>query len=379
MSWEKWRAEFPSAARGVHFNHAGVSPISQRVAQAVRVFADQALCLDAGVQRAWGARTEAIRAACARLIGARADEIAFVKNTSEGLSLVAAGLDWRDGDNVIAVDGEYPANVYPWWSLRRWGVQTRMVQPRRYRVRVEDIAALADARTRLLAVSFVDWSSGARNDLGAIAEWCRRQGVLLCVDGIQGVGAVCLDVERSGVDFLAVGGHKWLLAPEGCGFLYVSQRVIERVHSVLHGWKSVTDADRYLPYHFDPRPDAGKFEPGSPSTLATVALGAAVDLLLEIGPAAVESRVLDITGALAEGLRQRGAEIVSPWGEGERSGIVVFRPAGGVEPQALVDRLNAAGIIVRVRGGGIRVAPHFYNNDADVERLLERVTSKSSL
>jgi len=371
MNWDGLRVEFPSTARVTHFNHAGVSPISRRVAAAVRDFTDQALCLDSVVQRAWAARNEEIRAAFARLIGAHADEVAFVKNTSEGLSLVAAGLNWQAGDSVIAIEGEYPANVYPWWSLRRWGVQTRMVQPRRNLVQVDDIAAMADARTRLVAVSLVDWSSGARNDIAAIGAWCHERNVLLCVDGIQGVGAVCLDVERTGVDFLAVGGHKWLLAPEGCGCLYVSRRVIDRVQSVLHGWKSVADADTYLPYHFDPRPDAGKFEPGSPSTLATVGLGAALDLLLEIGPKVIEQRVMEITDKLAEGLRRRGANILSPWGASERSGIVVFHPPAGVDPLSLVETLNAANVVVRARGGGIRVAPHFYSNEADLEKLFD--------
>src|SRR5262249_8419865 len=160
---------------------------------------------------------------------------------------------------VIIVDGEYPSNVYPWFSLRRWGVETRLVQPVHGRVRVDDVRVLVDARTRVVAVSFVDWSSGARTNLSALGTFCREGGILLCVDGIQCVGAVRLDVEADGVDCLAVGGHKWLLAPEGCGCLYVSERVLDRVQSVLHGWKSVTDSDTYLPYHFMPRPDAAKF------------------------------------------------------------------------------------------------------------------------
>lgn len=371
MDWRRWRSEFPSTQHVTHFNHAGVSPISRRVAAAVRAFTDEALVIDAAVQRRWEARNEEIRAAFARLIGAHSDEIAFVKNTSEGLSLIAAGLDWRAGDNVIAVDGEYPANVYPWWGLRRWGVETRMVTRRDVLVRPDDIAAVADARTRVVAVSFVDWSSGARNDLAAIGEWCRRHGVLFCVDGIQGVGAIRLDVERDGIDCLAVGGHKWLLAPEGCGCLYVSRRVVERLESVLLGWKSVSNAEAYLPYHLEPRPDAAKFEPGSPSTLSTVALGAALDLLLEIGPEAVEQRVLQVTSMLAEGLRQRQAAVLSPWGDQERSGIVVFAPRAGVDPSRLCEALQAAGIVVRPRGGGIRVAPHFYNDEEDLGRLFE--------
>ena len=156
--------------------------------------------------------------------------------------------------------------------------------------------------------------------------------------------------------------------PEGCGCLFVSRRVADRISSVLHGWKSVTDADTYLPYHFNPRPDAAKFEPGSPSVLSTYALGAAIDLLLEVGPDRIEHRLFELTDRLSAGLRARGAEIVSPWGAGERSGIVVFRL--GNDPQRLCTELISQGFVVRVRNGGIRVAPHFYNNEDDLDRLL---------
>jgi selenocysteine lyase/cysteine desulfurase len=369
MDWNQWRLEFPITEHLTHFNHAGVSPVSRRVAAAVTAFINEATMVTSAAQRRWEARSEAIRAAFARLVGAQPDEIAFVKNTSEGLSLVAAGLDWHQGDNVIAVEGEYPSNVYPWFGLRRWGVETRMVRPVQGRVRVEDVRGLTDARTRVISVSFVDWNSGGRTNLRPIGEFCRKQGVLFCVDGIQGVGAVRLDVEGELIDCLAVGGHKWLLAPEGCGCLFVSRRVIDRIQSVLHGWKSVRDADTYLPYHFDPRPDAAKFEPGSPSVLGTYALGAAIDLLLEIGPDRIERRLFELTDRLADGLRARGARIVSPWEADARSGIVVFQR--GEDPRGLCAELIRRGFIVRVRGGGIRVAPHFYNNEDDIDRLLQ--------
>jgi selenocysteine lyase/cysteine desulfurase len=368
MDWEVWREQFPITKHRLHLNHAGVSPVSRRVVDAVQKFVNEATVVDAPAQRRWEARSEQIRTSFARLIGARADEIAFVKNTSEGLSLIAAGLDWQPGDNVIALQDEYPSNVYPWFGLRRWGVETRLAQPRQRCVRVDDLQPLADTRTRSVALSFVDWSTGARTNLSAIGEWCQERGILFCVDGIQGVGAVRVDVEKALVDCMAVGGHKWLLAPEGCGCLFVSRRVNERIQSVLHGWKSVVDADTYLPYHFEPRPDAAKFEPGSPSQLGAEALGAAIDLLLEIGTERIEARLLALADRLAAGLRSRGAEIVSPWDDGQRSGILVFR--FGDDPQSLCKALVRDGIIVRVRGGGIRVAPHFYNNENDMDRVL---------
>jgi len=370
LDLERYRAEFPVTRRLVHFNHAGVAPASTRIASAVGRFMEQALDLDASTESVWTEHGEAVRARFASLVGAHTDEIAFVKNTSEGLSLVAAGIDWCAGDNVLAPDGEYPSNVYPWFSLRRWGVETRLIRPAHGpSLRVEDLAATADARTRLVAVSFVDWQTGARTDLAPLGAWCRERGILFVVDGIQGVGALRLDVEQSQVDVLAVGGHKWMLSLEGVGGLYVSRRVQDRIQSVLHGWKSVTDCDTYLPYHFDPRPDAGKFEPGSSPWLGIHVLGAALDLLLEVGAECIEARILSLTDRLAAGLRARGAEIVSPWGEGQRSGIVNFRL--GPDPEGLKNALLARGFFVRMRAGGVRVAPHFYNSEDEIDRLLE--------
>jgi len=311
-----------------------------------------------------------VRSAFARLVGGEPTGVAFVRNTSEGLSLVASGWEWKQGDNVIVVADEYPANVYPWWGLARWGVETRFVQRRDLRFNVDDVAALADDRTRAVSVSAVDWQSGFRADLTSIGSFCRERDILFCVDGIQAVGAVCVDVAAAGIDCLAVGGHKWLLAPEGCGGLFISKRVIARLQPAVLGWKSVTDAGRYLPYHFDLRPDAARVEAGSPAHLGINALGAALDLLLEVGPKAIEQRILEITEKLAEGLRSRGATIVSPWGSGERSGILNFRLG---DTKALHTSLTRSGIVSRMRMEGVRLAPHFYNDETDVDRVLDAV------
>ena len=185
---------------------------------------------------------------------------------------------------------EYPSNVYPWFGLQRFGVETRLLARPGARFGADDIAPLIDRRTRVLAVSAVDWQSGFRVDLAALAELCRAREVLFVVDGIQAVGALCVDVGACGVDVLAAGGHKWLLAPEGCGMLFVSDRVVERIYPVVLGWKSVRNAGVYLPYHFELRADAARLEPGSAPHLGIHAFGAALDLLLEIGPAAIEAR-----------------------------------------------------------------------------------------
>lgn len=367
IDWQYWRREFPSTELQVHMNHAGLSPLSRRVAAEIRAFADEAERVNSARYAAWTARVETSRAAIAHLIGGAAEDIAFVPNTATGLSLVAAGLTWQAGDNVVAVAGEYPSNVYPWWGLERVGVETRLVERPHLRFGVDELVSAVDARTRVIAVSAVDWQSGFRVDLAALAELCRARDILLVVDGIQAVGAVRVDVSGGGIDCLAAGGHKWLLAPEGCGFLYVGARARERIQPVLLGWKSVTDADTYLPYHFALRHDAAKLEPGTQMHLGVRALGAAVDLLLEIGPAAIEARVLAITDQLADGLRDVGAVVLSPRDGGDRSGILTFSLGDATTLHA---RLTAAGIVCRRRMGGIRLAPHFYADATDIDRVL---------
>ncbi|HUI26274.1 MAG TPA: aminotransferase class V-fold PLP-dependent enzyme [Candidatus Kryptonia bacterium] len=368
MQIERWRREFRDCEEIIHLNHAGASPVPTRVVRAVTSLIEQATRSAPGGHIAREQSMEATRSGFARLIGAASQEIAFVTNTSHGLSLIATAMPWRAGDNVVAIEGDYPANVYPWWGQRRFGVETRMVPPRNRRFGVDAIRAAVDARTRVIAVSAVDWQTGFRCDLGALGSFCRERGVLFCVDGIQAVGALEVNVERDGVDCLAAGGHKWLLAPHGCGALYVSPRIVEQMQPVVLGWNSVVDPESFLPYHFDLRSDAARFEPGTHPYLGIAALGAAIELLHEVGVAAIEARVLDLTAQLAEGLRERGAEILSPWGRRERSGILTVRLGDG--PDRLVAALQAHNIICRVRAGGVRLAPHFYLSTGDVTRFF---------
>ncbi len=367
------RDEFPVTAECVYFDHAGVAPVSRRVADAVAAFIVDARDFARLHYPAWEARTEAIREAAARLLGAASDEIAFVASTSDGLSSLATALDWKPGDSVVAVDGEFPANIYPWWALRRLGVDTRLAPIVDGRVTVDAIAAFVDRSTRVVSVSAVDFATGQRRPLAAIGELCRARGILFCVDGIQALGALRVDVERDGIDALAADGHKWLCAPEGCGVLYLSRRWLDRLTPQRVGWKSVVDASRYLPYHFELKADAQKFECGSANFLAIHALGAAIDLVLDRDVDAIERRVLELTERLRAELAARGFVLVSPGAASERSGITTFMTDEA--PDAVVRRLRAARVLASPRGGGVRLSPHFYCNDDDVARCLEVLTA----
>ncbi len=363
-----WRREFPSTGACVHFNHAGVAPVSRRVADAVAAFIADARDFALLHYSAWERRADEVRAAAARLVGGTSDEIAFVAGTSDGLSIVATGYPWARGDSVVTAADEFPANVYPWWSLGERGVETRMAEIIGGRLTVDAIAAQVDRSTRVVSVSAVDFVRGQRRPLAALGEFCRTRGILFCVDAIQALGALDLDVERDAIDCLAADGHKWLCAPEGCGVLYVSRRWLDRLRPQRLGWKSVTDQGRYLPYHFDLKSEAAKFECGSFNFLAISALGAAIDLVLEIGTPAMERRVLAVTEMLRTALRDSGHDIVSPDARDEWSGITTVACAG--PPEAEVARLRAAGIIASPRGGGVRLSPHFYSDEDDVARCV---------
>jgi len=371
MNWARTRSFFPVTVDLAYLNHAGVAPISTRVEEALRRYAAEATRRGAfDYAAAYDAEIERVRARAAQLLGARPDEIAFVKNTTEGIGLVAGGLDWRRGDQVITCDLEYPSNVYPWWALADRGVETVMLRAEGGRLPLERVEqALRSPRARLLALSSVEFASGARNDLDALGRLCRERGVLFCVDAIQSLGCLPLDVERSHVDFLAADGHKWLLSVEGCGVFYCARRVLGLVRPHVVGWRSVVDNQDFDTYHTELQPGAGRFEEGTPNTPGIFALGAALDLVLEIGVEAIAGRVLALTDRLAQGLRERGAELLSPRAGGAASGIVSFR-LPDEEPARTVARLRARRLFVVARRGGVRASPHFYNDESEIDRLL---------
>jgi len=372
VNWARTRSFFPVTGELAYLDHAGVAPISTRVEEALARYAAEASRYGAfRYGRVFEAEVERVRGRAAALLAATEGEIAFVKNTTEGLGLVAAGLDWQSGDQVVTCDLEYPSNVYPWWSLRERGVETLMLRSRAGRLALDAVEeAIAQPRARLLALSSVEFGNGARNDLEALGRLCREHGVLFCVDAIQSLGVLPLDVRRCAIDFLSADGHKWLLSVEGCGIFYCARSALDLVRPRVVGWRSVDDNRDFDRYHLELQPGAGRFEEGTPNTAGIFALGAALDLLLELGVEAIGQRVLELTATLVEGLEQRGAEVLSPRGPGEASGIVSFRWRDE-EPVRTVSRLRKLGVCVEARRGGVRASPHFYNDAGDLQRLIE--------
>jgi len=370
-NWTRLRSLFPVTQELVYLNHAGIAPISSRVDEAIRRYVEEATRLGAfNYAQSLDCEIERVRTRAALLLNARADEIAFVKNTTEGLGMVAAGLEWRHGDEILTCDLEYPSNVYPWWSLRERGVKTVMLRGRSGRLPLETVEeALHNPRVRLLTLSSVEFGSGVRNDLEALGKLCSDRGVLFCVDGIQSVGCLPIDVERCQIDFLAADGHKWMLSVEGCGIFFCSKRTQDLITPRVIGWRSVRNNHDFDTYHMELQPSAGRFEEGTPNSIGIFGLGAAIDLLLEVGVPAIGERVLALTDRLVEGLRSRGAELRSPRGPGEASGIVSF-VMPGEPPGETVRRLHASRIFVTERRGGVRASPHFYNSEDEIDQLL---------
>jgi selenocysteine lyase/cysteine desulfurase len=368
--WARARSFFPVTRDWVYLDHAGVAPISTRVAEALRHYADRATRDGATDYAFYEAEVARVRTRAARLLGAEADEIAFAKNTTEGLGIVASGLDWKRGDVVVTCDLEYPSNVTPWRGLRERGVETRLLPGARGHLPLERVEeALRDPRVRLVSLSSVEFSSGARNDLEAIGALCRDAGVLFCVDAIQSLGCLPLDVERSGIDFLSADGHKWLLCVEGCGIFYCARRMLERLTPRIVGWHNVAEPGDFDRYQTALRSDAGRFEEGSTNTAGIFALGAAIDLILELEVDAIGRRVLALTDRLVDGLSERGARVLSPRGACA-SGIVAFR-AGDEPPARTAERLRARRIHTVVRGGAVRASPHCYIEEAEIDALLD--------
>lgn len=365
---QPYRTLFPVVDRYVYLNHAGLSPVPtpvvDRMTESVR---SQALHGLVPIED-WERGVERVRASAAALVGCDACEITFVRNTSHGLSLVAAGLDWRAGDNVLcATTEEYPSNVYPWQRLARQGVELRSVPAPGGRIDPGAFAAAGDARTRLVTVSSVQYASGVRVDLAALGRVCADRGWLLCVDGIQSLGALPTDVRADGVHFLSADAHKWMLGPPGIGVMFVDRRTA--LDPVLVGWRSTREALNFDQVKLDLRDDAARFEEGSLSYPLIEGMGASIDLLLEVGIDRVWRAIRSLNDHLVSALGSAGHRVGSPLDEVGRSGSVLFRPRTG-DPVALAARLAAERIVVSCRRGQIRVSPHFYNTTDDIDRLL---------
>jgi selenocysteine lyase/cysteine desulfurase len=368
---EAYRRLYPVTADKVWLNNASMGTLSAPVAGALRAYIKRHALGDISIEHDLKLVQRA-RETAARFINASPGEIAFTKNVADGLNIVAQGLDWKPGDRIVIADQEFPANVYPWQNLVKRGVELVKVASRDSRVAVEAIIEALEPRTRLVSLSWVEFSTGFRNDLKVLAKTCHERGILFCVDGIQGVGAFPLDVRETDVDVMATSSHKWLLAPTGTGWMYVRESLIDKIAISYLGQSSVSRGKSldYLDFDLPLWPDARRFEPGILNYMGLVGLTAAIELFEEVGIDRIADRIKALTDGAVAGLLDRGYDVISSRNSAEWSGCVCFR-SPKIEPAEIHRRLGERNIIISLRNDIVRISPHYYNDHDDIGRFLE--------
>lgn len=365
MDKPKVRDLFPVARNLVYFNHAALGPLSTRACEAMEGHARDQREFGALHWREWYREQDAARAAAEKLIGADAGEVAMLKNTSEGLAFVAEGFRWSEGDNAVTTALEFPSNMAPWKNLARRGVELRIASS----PVVEAIEPLIDGRTRIVTVSAVAFHNGFTADLEAIGELCAAKGVLFCVDAIQALGVLPIDVKRAKISFLASDAHKWLCGPEGAAIFFAAAGHRDRLNVLEYGWTNVVRHGSYLDASTDLLSDARRFEAGTLNTNGIYGLHAALELIHEIGIAQIAKETVRLATLLADRLEGAGFRIGSP--RPIRSGIVGAVVDNPRELMRLHGALEKEGIVCAPRERMLRFSPHYYNDDGEVERVVE--------
>ena len=368
--------EFPVSREKIFLGHAGVCPLPRRVAEGIREYATQAT---RGDQEAFGPalRLQETRGLAARLLHAQPEEIAFVGPTSLALSFVASGLPWRKHDNVLIYHDDYPSNVYPWMALAEKGVQVRFMNVREWgRIRLVDVQGQVDEQTRLVALASCHFVSGWRIDLAGIGGFLRGRGIAFCVDGIQTLGAFPTSVEH--VDFLAADAHKWLLGPCAAGILYVRQEWQERLRPPVYGWHNVRCPNYVAQEKLVYPPDGRRYEAGTTNLFGVAGLHAGLDLLLEVGVENIARELLRKRAWLVPALQAKGYAVLQAEAPTEHASGIISVHRDGVDLSALHAKLESANIITSLRADRagkkyLRLSPHFYNTDAELQRVVELI------
>lgn len=367
--WTEYQALFDGLDETIWLNHAGVSPISSAVANAMAAHLDEVRHKGAAGTSDWYRSLTDIRRLAAGLIGASPRDIAVTPNTTHGINLVANGLDWREGDEVLLAEKEYPANVYPWWAQKDKGVRLVWVdETPDHHFPIEAYEAKMTDRTRVVAVSHVQFASGFRCDLERLGRICRERGILLFVDAIQSFSVFDIRVEDWGIDALVTGSHKWLLGPTGVALFYTTADLRDRLRSTHVGADSMVDALNYLDYRFELQPDARRFENAMINFPGAAGLRAALEVVHRFGRGRIEAGIRENTDRLRALLVDLGFEDHSLRGDGEWSGILSF-----THPRDSCDRISESlkrrGVFTSVRDHRLRLSPHAYHREEAFERI----------
>lgn len=363
------RAQFDVTRNYNYLNHAAVGVLPLRTRDALTSFVTNHASGGVMGVYMYEAQLPAYRSAIGKYINAQAGEIALLRNTGDGANVIAAGIDWKSGDEIITNDNEFPSNAYPWLACKHFGASVTFVDTKRERMTPDVLRKHISSRTRVVAVSWVGFDDGYRHDLAGLAQVAHESGAIFCVDVIQGLGAFTLNVEACDIDAAYGGGAKWLMSLQGVSFLYVRRALGERLRLAAPGWRSAADMWDFLNYEQPLTADAARFEGGTPNIIGGLSLAESIAVLERPG-SAIETHVLDLTDRIVEGLSRLRARIATQRGPAVSSGIVTFS-IPGCDPIALGRILQQEQIVTTYRSNGIRVAPHGYNTVEEIDHLLE--------
>jgi selenocysteine lyase/cysteine desulfurase len=366
------RSQFAALEKYTYLNSAAVSPLPKSAVDAVNSQLIDVANHGSEHYTDWLAVKERARAMLAGMMNVRPEQVAFMRNTSDGLAAIATSLSWNEGDNIVSFEAEFPSNFYPWRMVRdRFGVELRLCPEREGRIDLDEFIGLIDSHTKLVAISAVQFATGFQADLEHIGRAARAVDALFAVDIIQALGAKGFDLPAQFVDIASGASHKWLCAPEGCGMLYLSDRARGMLEPSFVGWISVGTpwdfADREQPF----KPNALAYESGTGTSSLFYGLEESLKLLNEVGLETIDAYLLDLTDQLCDSLAGKNYNLVSSRAPGEKSAIVCVRHNDGLHPNEIAKRLQEQNIIVSPRGDRLRFSPHFYNTTEDIQKLVE--------
>ncbi len=368
--------EFPLDESIVYLNHAAVSPWPQRTADAIHQFANENTTLGATNYLVWLKKEAELRLQLKRLINAPSvDDIALLKNTSEALSVVAEGIDWKMGDNIVSSDEEFPSNRLPWLAQTNKGVEFREISLSNIPSSEDALISGCDSKTRLLTISSVQYGTGKCLNLEKIGDYCQTNNILFCVDAIQSLGALPFDCQAINADFVMADAHKWMLGPEGIALFYSKDEIRDALNLHQYGWHMVKDVGNYDAREWEIADSGQRFECGSPNMLGIHALSASLSLIEEIGIKNISTNIINNISYLIDLLRKiPGVTFISPITKPLYAGILTFT-IEGINMTELYSKLMKNKLICANRAGGIRFSPHFYTSRNTIDKSLEILTS----
>jgi len=370
---EQIRSELPITSKYIYLDHAAVGPLPTKVAEAAKRVVDEKCEGDLHWQ-SWEETVEATRESIAALIGGTTGEVALVHSTSDGLAIVANGLSYEKGANIVTCDMEFTSNLFPWQALtRRQSLELRVVRNRDGKLLMEDFSNVIDSHTRLVAVSHIQYSNGFKINLGELSKIAHASGAYIVTDGVQAVGQMPVDVSKLGLDFLATSGYKWLLSPISTGFLYVRSGLLEELWPTIVGYRSDENPMEFDFREFRPARTARRYEDGQLNFPGFAGMNQAIRFLQGVGLETIWSRILSLVDRLTDGVgRSKEVQVRSCLDQESKTGIVNI---GCGDASLVAERLLKRGIVTSVRGGGLRISPHFYNTENEIDALISEINA----